>query len=127
MDELQQQNLINTYIKYQKIDEKSKEADELFWAFMEMNELIKENPELAWLLIKKILETDNSIKIIQNLSAGPLEDLLVYHGDQFIDRIEAEAKNNPDFAKLLGGVWKNEISDENWERINKVCNRSWDK
>jgi hypothetical protein len=61
------------------------------------------------------------------LSAGPLEDLLVYHGDTVIDRVEAAAKANPTFAFLLGGVWRNAISQEVWDRICAVRElRGWD-
>lgn len=57
------------------------------------------------------------------LSAGPIEDLLARHGDVFIDRVEHGASGDPNFAKLLGGVWKNSMSDAVWERLQAVCDR----
>ena len=63
----------------------------------------------------------------ENLSAGPLEDLLVYHGHEVIDRVESEARSNPKFASLLGGVWKNAMADDIWRRIQGVWDRrDWD-
>jgi len=56
-----------------------------------------------------------------------IEDLLSMHGDKFIDRIEAEARTDPSFAKLLGGVWKSQMSDQLWERVQAVWDRrGWD-
>lgn len=121
MNKTEQENFVVNYIKYLE------NSDDMFWVFNRFIDLIRDEPETAWILIKKILKTDSSLKMIADLSAGPLEDLLVDHGDKFIDRVEEEAKKNPDFAKLLGGVWKNAINDEVWERIQKVCDRSWDK
>lgn len=125
MNKSEIQKIIINYIKFIYANEKAE--DEYFWAWENIIDLISDEPETAWIIIKKILKTDSSPKVISRLSAGPLEDLLVDHGEKFIDRVEEEAKMNPDFAKLLGGVWKNAMSDEIWERIQKVCDRSWDK
>jgi hypothetical protein len=52
---------------------------------------------------------------------------LAKHGDSFIDRIETQARFDSKFAKLLGGVWKNRMSDANWNRLQAVWDRSgWD-
>jgi hypothetical protein len=89
--------------------------------------LVREKPELAWQLILEILRRDNSSGVLEDLSAGLLEDLLVYHGKAMIDRVEAEARSNPLFAKLLGGVWQNEMPDHIWRRVQAVWDRrGWD-
>jgi hypothetical protein len=86
-----------------------------------------DDPETLWLLILVIHQKDQSILIQQVLSAGPIETLLTLHGDKFIDRIEAEARRDPMFAKVLGGVWKNAMSDSVWERVQAVWDRrGWD-
>src|SRR6185312_3783949 len=84
-------------------------------------------PDRAWQFILEVLRRNHSSEILQVLSAGPLEDLLVKHGDAFIDRIEAEAWSNPLFAKLLGGVWRNVMGDHIWHRVQKAWDRrGWD-
>jgi hypothetical protein len=61
------------------------------------------------------------------LAAGPLEDLFGWHGAQFIGRVEQEARNDPSFAQLLGGVWKSTIPENIWLRVQAVWNRrGWD-
>ena len=84
-------------------------------------------PEKLWLLILEIHSRERSIAIQQILSAGPVEDLLAKHGESFIERVEAEARRDPQFAKLLGGVWKSTMSDSVWDRLQAVCDRrGWD-
>jgi hypothetical protein len=61
------------------------------------------------------------------LAAGPLENLPSYHGDVFMDRVEVLAHSNPRFAFLLGGVWRFQMSEENWNRVGQVANTiAWD-
>jgi hypothetical protein len=79
-----------------------------------------ERPEDGRAFILEVLASDNSTPVVESLSAGPLEDLLTYHGATLIDRVEAEARRNPKFASLLGGVWKNAMSDDTWRRVQGV-------
>ena len=87
----------------------------------------EEDPELLWQLVLAVHRRDRSIQIMQVLSAGPLEDLLARHGERFIVLVEVEARRDPTFASLLGGVWKNAMSDAIWERVQGVWDRrGWD-
>ena len=120
------EKLIETWIRYQH-KEDPPEDDPDFWSYCDFSDLIQEKPEDAWLIILEILSRDNSETIVEILSAGPLEDLLATHGDGFIDRVEGEARKNPQFASLLGGVWQNAMSDELYSRVRSAWNRSeWD-
>jgi len=91
-------------------------------------ELPRDFPELAWTCILLILEQigpqaeDRRFAV---LAAGPLEDLMDLHGEAFIDRAVAEARRNPRFALLLGGVWRSEIAESVWERMGAVAKRGW--
>jgi len=78
------------------------------WA-TDLYELEHNDPEALWLLILKIHHRDTSPAIQEVLSAGPIEELLARYGTDFIDRVEAEARNDPSFAKVLGGVWQNQM------------------
>jgi hypothetical protein len=92
-----------------------------------LHDLTYEQPEELWLLILEIHHRDQTIAIQEVLSAGPVEDLLAMHGDTFIERVEAEARRDPLFAKLLGGVWKSNMSDAIWDRLQAVWDRrGWD-
>jgi hypothetical protein len=64
---------------------------------------------------------------MQYLSAGAVEDLLSRNGTEMIPLVEAEARRDPSLAKLLGGVWKNRMTDEVWSRLQAVWDRrGWD-
>lgn len=91
--------------------------DELFWAFKKLDYKCRHEPEYAWNILLKILEKNPSVFVLDNLAAGPLEDLLTNYGDLFINRVENEAKENNQFKYLLGGVWQNDMPKSIWDRI----------
>ncbi|MEY4564031.1 MAG: hypothetical protein RLZZ618_3308 [Pseudomonadota bacterium] len=116
-----------SWIAYWHTEEGSVERDELFPICELEGNLVREAPHDAWKLILRILELDKSVQIREVLSAGPLEDLLSYHGEALIDTIETEARANPHFAQLLGGVWQNAMPTAIWSRVQAVQDRrGWD-
>jgi len=91
-------------------------------------ELPRADPEIAWLSILAALHKIGANAADRRfcvLAAGPLEDLMDVHGEAFIDRAEAEARINPAFAMLLGGVWRSTIAERVWERMGAVAKRGW--
>ncbi len=97
------------------------------WANDILMDLMEGGPQEALQMIVMILERDLSKKRFEMLAAGPLEDLLKSSGEVVIDQIEKEATQNPKFATLLGGVWKSEIKDEVWNRVQKARDQNgWD-
>jgi hypothetical protein len=123
MDEAKIDALVKAYIQFEYATAKTE--GQYFWAWDRLNEYIYDKPEIAWIILKKIVTADSSTQMLADLSAGPMEYFLVHHGPEFIDRVEEEARDNPIFAKLLGGVWKNVINEDIWKRIQKVCDKSW--
>jgi hypothetical protein len=102
--------------------------EESFWSFMLLDDLVYDYPLNALEVIKDILSINpESDSIMGNLAAGPLEDLLVRHGEHIIEHIETEAKSNSRFASMLGGVWQSDMTDDIWQRVTKVWDRrGWD-
>jgi len=90
------------------------------WAIDELDGLASREPETCWTLILEILTRVTSDYQKASLSAGLLEDLLVRHGAQFIDRIEELAKRDHDFRDLLSGVWRRTIDANVWERLRNI-------
>jgi len=119
--------LVTAWITLQKSEPDSPEHEALFGAFTHVWEMCHDDPAQAWEFVHAVLAADQSNTIMENLSAGPLEDLLVQHPAEIIVKVEAEAQVNPAFRKLLGGVWKNDIPDDVWKRVQAVWDRSgWD-
>jgi hypothetical protein len=75
------------------------------------------HPEAVWEAILRIMKHELSITQVALLAAGPVEDLLVLHGPKFIDRVEAEARRNEAFARMLGGVWERDMPWPVWRRV----------
>lgn len=88
---------------------------------------VYENPEVAIDLVLEVLNLNQGNNILEVLSAGPLEQVLAEHGPSVIDRVENLARTNKEFSSLLGGVWKNAMTEEVWAKVQQVQNRSgWD-
>ena len=79
----------------------------------------RSKPELQWDVILEMVRqaTDGDL---EHIAAGPLEGLLGWHGPAWIERVAAEAKQNPKFARALTGVWKYMMTDDVWERVKSV-------
>jgi hypothetical protein len=112
-------SLADAWISYRHSPEGSAEREKYSWA-TDLYDLEYHEPETLWLLILEIHRRDKSVAVQQVLSAGPIENLLAIHGESFIERVEAEARKDPAFAKVLGGVWKNRMSDAIWARLQAV-------
>ncbi|OEZ01261.1 MULTISPECIES: DUF6869 domain-containing protein [Stenotrophomonas] len=113
------------WIALHRLAEASPEREALFWAFCSAHELVLEDPEKAWEMIEEIRRLDGSDLILSNLAAGPLEDLLVAHGERFVDRIEATCRRDQQFRKVLGATWRNGMADALWAHIRAVAAPSW--
>jgi hypothetical protein len=57
---------------------------------------------------------------LEQLAAGPTYFFIELYGDDWISRIETTAKRNPTFAKLLTGVWKANLSEYVWSKIEAI-------
>lgn len=90
-----------------------------FWAVMKLDELAFHDPDTAWLLILELAQQNLSDNAFGCLAAGPLEELIEHHGAEVVDRIEVEAVANPQFRRLLCGVWRSGLPDV-WARIERA-------
>lgn len=113
------------YIAFARAKKDSPEYQENFWAFDKFCDLCIAQPVEAWDAILEILSRDPGPEVLRILAAGPMEELLVNHGQQIIDRVEERARNDARVARLLGGVWKSQISDAVWKRIDSVRSHVW--
>ena len=103
------------------------ERPEYEWAVDRVMDLTYEDPDKLWEIILSVLSKNPSNSVMEILAAGPLEDYLAKLGERVIEKVEQQAKSDPAFATLLGGVWQNDMSEEVWSRIKSVWDRSrWD-
>ena len=128
MDEQERLKLAKAWIAHTHEFRETREDSENWWASEKVWEMERSEPESLWTLILLIHSlAPEDAAILENLSAGPLEMLLVHHGSKMIRLVEEEAERNPQFANLLGGVWKNGMTDEIWARVQAVQDHTgWD-
>jgi hypothetical protein len=126
MDRSQIESWADAYIGVQSAPPHQKEGHPSYWAIDKFMLVLddSESPEDCFSAILTVLEKEPSDDVLGVLAAGPLEDLLHYHGTEFIDKIEIEARRNPEFRDLLGGVWYTK-EDELQKRLNNIIGERW--
>jgi hypothetical protein len=118
--------LMECWLASQSSDAGAKEENS--WADTEPWEEAQRDPERAWeCILFAVTDSRFSADHLGLLAAGALEELLSSHGQDFIERVELQAKTNPRFAWMLGGVWQLQMSAEIWQRVQSVWDRrGWD-
>lgn len=119
--------LADAWLKYHEILERTGDltgrtivADDYLWAIERIDDLVRQDADASWNLIMELFLRAKSDYQLACLASGLLEDFLVTHGRDFIDRIERAALSNNRFRETLVAVWKNEIPDDVWARIKKA-------
>ena len=112
----------SAYIAFQQDGRSSDENHPFWWAAERFMEDL--GAEYCWSAILAVLAKSPPDSVIGMLAAGPLEDLIHQAGPQYVDRIELEARRNPAFRHLLGGVWQSSTPDV-WARIESARGGSW--
>ena len=76
-------------------------AEDRFWADEALYDLIDEDPCLAWEIILDLLHRAPTESTFANAAAGPLEDLVAFHGREVIGLIEQRVENDQDLRRAL--------------------------
>jgi len=120
VNEFKLEQLATSWIRLHHAEMNSEEYEKDFWSFEKLSEFCRKNPEDAWRVIVKIYENHPDEKILSNLAAGPLEDLLVNHGRLALIWIDQYCMNESDLVKVLQMVWRNAMSEEVWGGLNRL-------
>ena len=88
-----------------------------WWAFAAVADICQQKPKQAWPLIQVLLRVAKTKELIQDLGAGPLEEFIRAHGEQFIERIEDLAAQSDRFRKALRRVWIRGRDDDLTRRL----------
>jgi len=102
-------NLIDDYIAYWEASRRfgadSRQAEMWWWAWEEVTRLVHKEPEKSLEVIKALVSAAPNDDFLSYVAAGPLENLLCYHGDAFIGEVERAAAKDEKFRRALSGVW----------------------
>ena len=87
-------------------------------AWEDVDEMVNKRPEEAWRLIRDMVDVAPD-HLLGTIAAGPLENLLNWHGKKFVERVELAAATDSRFQQCLRGVW---LSEPKWltRRINRA-------
>ena len=116
--------LANAWLAQYDSGESAKDAAHS-WAFGTLYDLCSDAPDVAWAVTEAILRHELTPHLKSVVAAGPIEQLLAEHGEQIIERIENRARADAGFKALLGGVWKNRMTDTIWRRVQNVAGPKW--
>ena len=126
MDETDLNQIVDAWIAAEGAERSSPEHQSNWWAVEQvMDWALEREGELLWRFITTAYQRQLSDKLISLLAAGPLEDLLAKQGPEFIERVEELARKDPRFNNLLGGVWRNTMTDEVWQRVQAARLKVW--
>jgi len=116
----------NAYIELHSIEQEIDTDHPLWWATERtFHCLRRDHAEDLWDFVLLVLSKRPNDLVLGCLAAGPLEDLIAYDGQYFIDRIELLARQDPAFKDLLGGVWQNQTPEEIWQRVERCRVDTW--
>jgi hypothetical protein len=98
-------------------DEDSDEDSRVGQTVVAMN--FTARPEQQWTFILAAVAHAEPEQL-GHIAAGPIEHLLGWHGEQFIEAVERQAALDPKFARAMTGVWKYMMTDEVWARVQAI-------
>lgn len=126
MDETELNEIVTAWIAAEEAAPNSPECEANWWAIEQvMFWTLDREGEHLWRFIVAAYQHDLSDKVIALLAAGPVEDLLAKQGPEFIERVEELARRDPRFNYLLGGVWRNTMTADVWERVQAARLHVW--
>ena len=118
---MDKKQIVEDFITYQKSDKLTPEENALFdRSVYILQDLVYEDPETAWELILEIVAATDDEKVLSLLGCGELENLLSYHFDLFIERVEKQSREDKKFAFAMSCVWQLFMTDEQYERLNNL-------
>lgn len=77
-------------------------------------------PQQQWKFILAAVSLAGSDDELGHIAAGPIEHLLAWHGKDWIDSVDQQAAKDPTFARALTNVWRNQMTDDVWARVQTL-------
>jgi hypothetical protein len=116
----------DAYIRAYREPDLLKDDHPLWWAVEKAMYCIEQtNGDALLQFVLAVTDKEPPASVLAVLAAGPLEELIAYSGQEFIDRIEVEARRNPRFRYLLGGVWQHGTPEPIWARVEAARDKPW--
>jgi hypothetical protein len=102
-------SVVDDYLAYCEVITRfgvdSRQAEVWRWAEEELSRLVHAEPNTALEIIRAVISEAPNDAVLAFVAAGPLEDLLSYHGEVVIELVERFAAIDEWFRRALSGVW----------------------
>jgi len=128
------QKQADDWIELQRYRNPNDAPEDVFERGFRLNIFAFDEPSFALSVIKEVVgryaepdlltESETDAKwVLGMLGAGTLETLIGENGDQVIADVEAAARVDRRFSWTLACVWQHGMSDELWDRVQRVARR----
>ncbi len=94
------ESLISAWIGYAESSEEG-----LIWACQTLAKLIDDDPAQALAIVLELIDRAPSESVFSVAAAGPLEDLVAFHGRELIDGIERRVEGDEKLRRALTRIW----------------------
>jgi hypothetical protein len=112
--------LLDTYLVHAR-----DEDPDLFWAWQLVNDIVCDGSADDALALTLALVERTPPPLLYYVAAGPLEDLLAYHGPTVINQVLDAARRSALLSAALGGVWGHTRFDpEVYRRVQAFLGRA---
>lgn len=106
MSKLTDDGLVRDYLAWCEANEAQPLGSPMSDAWSAMADLADDDPERAWALLLRVIEAaDLDGNTLCSAGTDCLENLVRAHGEEFIERIEAQARRDPKFSQASACVW----------------------
>jgi hypothetical protein len=91
------------------------------WAIQCLIDMSYRDPQSCWEIVQLIHSRTTTDEVRGTLAAGPLEDLLVHHPEQFFPHVKELAGRDARFKDLLAGVWLDGNDSPIWREFYELA------
>jgi hypothetical protein len=99
-------------------------TEQSFVGYETLDDLCWKEPIHALKIVRDIFETHPEEKILYDLAAGPLEDLLVRHGNEVIPHLNQHIQENPEILTLLKSVWLDRMTQQVRLQLEEIVSKA---
>ena len=115
--------VFQSYDRLEVSSEVTTNTDPHLQLWHEADVMAQKDPDKAFQLISQLTESYKDKKRLCYIGDAPLEDLLLYHGEEVIGRVEELAMRNENFKYALKCVRDENIQPEIMQRVLKASGR----
>lgn len=124
MNEIDVERISTGWIREYSAPNKDKKPNDREYAYWDiLTDFVYANDKHAWPIILHIINNSKDEFVIANVAAGPLESLIAQNGQEYLDKIAVEARQNPKFLYALRGVWQNQTPDDVWAEVQAIIKK----